>query len=75
VALYIVGIGIATLTYQAFKKDVFLCFILSREKMAEEGQVIACHTVDTWKEHFEKGKGSQKLVFASLFEPFSICVC
>lgn len=43
--------------------------------MAEEGQVIACHTVDTWKEHFEKGKGSQKLVFASLFEPFSICVC
>lgn len=37
--------------------------------MAEEGQVIACHTVDTWKEHFEKGKGSQKLVFASIFEP------
>ncbi|KAG6776520.1 hypothetical protein POTOM_020033 [Populus tomentosa] len=30
--------------------------------MAEEGQVIACHTVDTWKEHFEKGKGSQKLI-------------
>ncbi|KAI5596838.1 hypothetical protein POPTR_002G030000v4 [Populus trichocarpa] len=30
--------------------------------MAEEGQVIACHTVDVWKEQFEKGKGTQKLI-------------
>ncbi|CAK7346302.1 unnamed protein product [Dovyalis caffra] len=30
--------------------------------MAEEGQVIACHTVDAWKEQFEKGKESKKLI-------------
>ncbi|KAH1121592.1 hypothetical protein J1N35_004752 [Gossypium stocksii] len=30
--------------------------------MAEEGQVIACHTVDSWKEHLEMGNQSKKLV-------------
>ncbi|KAK8705662.1 hypothetical protein V6N13_049259 [Hibiscus sabdariffa] len=30
--------------------------------MAEEGQVIACHTVDTWKEQLEKANISKKLV-------------
>ncbi|KAF8022778.1 hypothetical protein BT93_F0326 [Corymbia citriodora subsp. variegata] len=30
--------------------------------MAEEGQVIGCHTVDAWKEHFKKGSESKKLV-------------
>ncbi|KAH6823513.1 thioredoxin H-type 1 [Perilla frutescens var. hirtella] len=28
----------------------------------EEGQVIGCHTVDQWKEHFQKGVESKKLV-------------
>ncbi|KAF3446376.1 hypothetical protein FNV43_RR11555 [Rhamnella rubrinervis] len=30
--------------------------------MAEEGQVIGCHTLDIWNEHFLKGKESKKLV-------------
>ncbi|KAL4584257.1 hypothetical protein LXL04_008853 [Taraxacum kok-saghyz] len=30
--------------------------------MAEEGVVIACHTVDHWKEQLEKHKDSKKLV-------------
>jgi hypothetical protein len=38
--------------------------------MAEEGQVVACHTVDVWKEQFEKGKGTQKLVFNHLINGF-----
>lgn len=29
---------------------------------AEEGQVIGCHTVDAWKDQFQKGKDSKKLV-------------
>ncbi|MGV7462500.1 thioredoxin family protein, partial [Mycobacterium kansasii] len=29
---------------------------------AEEGQVISCHTIDQWKEQFEMGKESKKLV-------------
>ncbi|KAL2504047.1 Thioredoxin H1 [Abeliophyllum distichum] len=29
---------------------------------AEEGQVIGCHSVDEWKEHFNKGIESKKLV-------------
>ncbi|BAT82818.1 Thioredoxin H-type 1 [Vigna angularis] len=28
----------------------------------EEGQVIAVKTVDSWKDHFQKGKDSKKLV-------------
>nr|AAQ23134.1 thioredoxin H1 [Ipomoea batatas] len=28
---------------------------------SEEGQVIGCHTVDQWKEHFEKARASGKL--------------
>ncbi|XP_057766042.1 thioredoxin H-type 1-like [Salvia miltiorrhiza] len=28
----------------------------------EEGQVISCHSVDEWKEHFQKGVDSNKLV-------------
>lgn len=31
--------------------------------MAEEGQVIAVHTVESWKEQIEKGNDSKKLVF------------
>ncbi|KAJ4845024.1 hypothetical protein Tsubulata_041659 [Turnera subulata] len=30
--------------------------------MAEEGQVIACHTVEVWKEQLEKEKESKKLI-------------
>ncbi|GMY28343.1 thioredoxin H-type-like [Fagus crenata] len=30
--------------------------------MAEENQVIGCHTLEAWTEHFEKGKESKKLV-------------
>uniref|UniRef100_A0A2N9FPF3 Thioredoxin domain-containing protein n=1 Tax=Fagus sylvatica TaxID=28930 RepID=A0A2N9FPF3_FAGSY len=30
--------------------------------MAEENQVISCHTVEDWTEQFEKGKESKKLV-------------
>nr|KJB43365.1 hypothetical protein B456_007G198800 [Gossypium raimondii] len=29
---------------------------------AEEGQVISCHTPDSWKEQFQKGNQSKKLV-------------
>ncbi|KAK4390715.1 UNVERIFIED_CONTAM: Thioredoxin H-type 1 [Sesamum calycinum] len=29
---------------------------------SEEGQVIGCHTVDEWKQHFQKGVESKKLV-------------
>ncbi|KAK7376760.1 hypothetical protein VNO80_02176 [Phaseolus coccineus] len=30
--------------------------------MAEEGQVIAVHTLESWQEQFQKGEGSKKLV-------------
>ncbi|XP_030446678.1 thioredoxin H-type-like [Syzygium oleosum] len=30
--------------------------------MAEEGQVVGCHTVEKWKEQLQKGTGSKKLV-------------
>nr|AEC03322.1 thioredoxin H-type 7 [Hevea brasiliensis] len=30
--------------------------------MAEEGQVIACHTVQAWTEQLEKGQESKKLI-------------
>ncbi len=30
--------------------------------MAEEGQVIACHTVESWNQQFQRGKDSKKLV-------------
>ncbi|KDP38568.1 hypothetical protein JCGZ_04493 [Jatropha curcas] len=30
--------------------------------MAEEGQVIACHTVEAWNEQLEKGKESKTLI-------------
>ncbi|CAA2998024.1 thioredoxin H-type 1 [Olea europaea subsp. europaea] len=30
--------------------------------MAEEGQVIGCHSVDQWKENFNKGIETKKLV-------------
>ncbi|PPD76375.1 hypothetical protein GOBAR_DD26695 [Gossypium barbadense] len=30
--------------------------------MAEEGQVIACHTVDSWNQQLEMGNESNKLV-------------
>ena len=29
---------------------------------AEEGQVISCHTVDEWKQHFQRGAESKNLV-------------
>ncbi|KAL3833996.1 hypothetical protein ACJIZ3_008732 [Penstemon smallii] len=29
---------------------------------SEEGQVISCHSIDEWKEHFQKGLESKKLV-------------
>ncbi|MBA0753584.1 hypothetical protein Gogos_020713 [Gossypium gossypioides] len=29
---------------------------------AEEGQVISCHTLDSWKEQLQKGNQSEKLV-------------
>ncbi|XP_054818525.1 thioredoxin H-type-like [Prosopis cineraria] len=30
--------------------------------MADEGQVISCHTVESWKEQLEKGNESKKLI-------------
>uniref|UniRef100_A0A803QAG3 Thioredoxin domain-containing protein n=1 Tax=Cannabis sativa TaxID=3483 RepID=A0A803QAG3_CANSA len=30
--------------------------------MAEENQLIGCHNKNEWKDHFEKGKESKKLV-------------
>ncbi|KAK8642394.1 hypothetical protein V6N13_011738 [Hibiscus sabdariffa] len=30
--------------------------------MAEEGQVISCHTVDSWNQQFQLAKESKKLV-------------
>ncbi|XP_010254672.1 PREDICTED: thioredoxin H-type-like [Nelumbo nucifera] len=30
--------------------------------MAEEGQVISCHTVEAWNEQLQKGNESKKLV-------------
>ncbi|EEF52643.1 thioredoxin H-type-like [Ricinus communis] len=30
--------------------------------MAEEGQVIACHTVEAWTEQLEKGQETKKLI-------------
>ncbi len=30
--------------------------------MAEEGQVIGCHTVEAWNEHILKGNESKKLI-------------
>ncbi|KAL4313203.1 hypothetical protein GQ457_01G009490 [Hibiscus cannabinus] len=30
--------------------------------MAEEGQVIACHSVELWNQHLENAKASKKLV-------------
>ncbi|KAK4274807.1 hypothetical protein QN277_017980 [Acacia crassicarpa] len=30
--------------------------------MAEEGQVISCHNVNSWKEQLEKGTQSKKLI-------------
>ena len=33
------------------------------KQMAEENQVIGCHTLEAWTEHFEKGKESKKLVY------------
>ncbi|KAK4487846.1 hypothetical protein RD792_003582 [Penstemon davidsonii] len=29
---------------------------------SEEGQVISCHSIQEWKEHFQKGLESKKLV-------------
>lgn len=34
---------------------------------SDEGQVIACHTVDHWKEQFAKGVETKKLVYSSSF--------
>ncbi|KAI4321614.1 hypothetical protein MLD38_034977 [Melastoma candidum] len=33
-----------------------------RKKMAEEGQVIGCHSVESWKEQIQKGTDLKKLV-------------
>ncbi|KOM49108.1 hypothetical protein LR48_Vigan07g281200 [Vigna angularis] len=38
----------------------------------EEGQVIAVKTVDSWKDHFQKGKDSKKLVSSQTNLNFSI---
>lgn len=32
------------------------------ETVAEEGQVISCHTVESWAEQFQLAKESKKLV-------------
>lgn len=34
-----------------------------KKKMAEEGQVISCHTVEAWNEQLQKGNNCNKLVF------------
>ncbi|KAL0438507.1 UNVERIFIED_CONTAM: Thioredoxin H-type 1 [Sesamum latifolium] len=35
---------------------------------SEEGQVIGCHSVDEWKQHFQKGVDSKKLSVAQEYE-------
>lgn len=35
--------------------------------MAEEGQVVGCHSVESWKEQFQHGIESKKLVFYFIF--------
>ncbi|KAF5192805.1 Thioredoxin h1 [Thalictrum thalictroides] len=30
--------------------------------MGEEGQVIACHTLDSWNQQLQKGKDSNKII-------------
>jgi hypothetical protein len=40
--------------------------------MAEENQVISCHTVEDWTEQFEKGKESKKLVFNYIYIFFCV---
>nr|AHF27221.1 H-type thioredoxin [Hevea brasiliensis] len=34
--------------------------------MAEEGQVISCHTVEAWTDQLDKGQGSKKLIVVDL---------
>ena len=43
----------------------FLVCFETEEDMAEEGQVIGCHTLETWNEHLQKGNESKKLVSIS----------
>lgn len=39
----------------------------------EEGQVIGCHSVDEWKELFQKATDSKKLViFSEIFTAFPL---
>ncbi|KAK4487793.1 hypothetical protein RD792_005519 [Penstemon davidsonii] len=42
-------------------QDIFIC-VIERKMSYEEGQVISCHSIDEWKEHFQKGLESKKLV-------------
>lgn len=43
--------------------------------MAEEGQVISCHTVQGWTEQLERGQQSNKLVFNLHRSIFSVFLC
>ncbi|KAJ4702020.1 Thioredoxin [Melia azedarach] len=35
---------------------------MSEVEVQEEGQVIGCHTVESWKEQFQKGTDAKKLI-------------
>ncbi|KAF2323395.1 hypothetical protein GH714_035264 [Hevea brasiliensis] len=54
-----------TVGFQVCKPRIFTYQQLERatqEKMAKEGQVIACHTVQDWTEQLEKAQKSKQLI-------------
>lgn len=45
--------------------------LFSRSKMVDKREVIACHTVGSWKQQLLKGKQSNKLVLVAPNSPIS----
>ncbi|OAY50655.1 thioredoxin H1 [Manihot esculenta] len=50
------------INFRAIVKSKKKTSIQNSEKMAEEGQVISCHTVQGWTEQLERGQQSNKLI-------------
>ncbi|CAN1314605.1 Thioredoxin H1, partial [Linum perenne] len=46
---------------RSFAHNQILSYTHTKKKMAEEGQVISCTTVEIWKEKFESASQSKKL--------------
>ncbi|KAJ7944217.1 Thioredoxin [Quillaja saponaria] len=42
--------------------SVILPFDEKKERAAEGGQVISCHTIEAWNEQLQKGNDSNKLI-------------